>query len=273
MTINIDRDACAGCGACSEVCPGGIIEPMKGTALPYVPTEKEGQCLSCGQCEAFCPTGALVQGDRTGTTPASPFGALSAEQLGLYLKSRRSVRQYRSDPVPRETIEALLEIARYAPSGGNGQPVEWLVIHDPDEVRKVAALVVDWMRELARSGHPMAAYIAPLVAAWDRGTDMICRGAPHLLVAHVPAAVPTGLVDAVIALTHVDLAAPSFGLGTCWAGFVAMACQTHLPLQEYLALPPGRVPAYAMMLGYPRYRPHQVPGRKPVRVTWREECR
>lgn len=272
MTVIIDRDACTGCGVCSEVCPARIIEPAGGTALPSVPAEKEGQCLSCGQCEAFCPTGAIVQGDRVGTIPASPAGALSTDQLGLYMKSRRSVRQYRPDPVPRKTIEALLEIARYAPSGGNVQPVEWLVLHDPGEVRRLAGLVVDWARGLVGSDHPLSAYAPFLVTAWDSGVDLICRRAPHLLIPHVPEGNPAALTDAIIALAHVDIAAPAFDLGTCWAGFVAMSLE-YAPLREFYGLPEGRVPTHAMMLGYPRYRPHQVPGRKPLRVTWREECR
>ena len=267
MTIEIDRDACTGCGVCSEVCIAGIIEPARGTAPPSVPAEKEGQCLSCGQCEAFCPTGAVVRGDRA--PPASPAGAVSAKQLALYMKSRRSIRRYRPDPVPRETIEALLDAARYAPSAGNGQPVEWLVIHDPREVQKVAGLVIDWMREQVGGDHPMSGYLPHLIAAWERGTDVICRGAPHLLIAHVPEANPIAPIDAIIALTHVDIAAPAFGLGTCWAGFVAMGAQAYAPLREFYALPEGRVPAYAMMFGYPRYRPQQVPGRKPLQVTWK----
>jgi nitroreductase/NAD-dependent dihydropyrimidine dehydrogenase PreA subunit len=268
MTINIDRDACTGCGVCSEVCPAGLIEPASGTALLSVPTEKEGQCLSCGQCEAFCPTGALARGPG-GMVPAFPAGSLSADQLGLYMKSRRSVRQYRPDPVPRETIEALLEIARYAPSAGNGQPVEWLVLRDPGEVRRLAGLVIDWARGLVGTGHPLSGAAPYLIAAWDSGVDVICRGAPHLLIPHVPEGNPMAPTDAIIALTHVDLAAPAFGLGTCWAGFVAMSLE-YAPLREFYGLPEGRVPTYAMMFGYPRYRPQQIPGRKPLRTTWRE---
>jgi nitroreductase len=75
-------------------------------------------------------------------------------------------------------------------------------------------------------------------------------------------------VDAIIALTHFDIAAPAFGIGTCWAGFVAAASREFSPLREVLALPEGRVPAYAMMFGYPQYRVYGIPRRKPLQVTW-----
>ena len=266
MTVNIDEEACTGCGVCAEVCIQGLIAPPEGGTPPRIPDE---ECIDCGQCEAFCPTGALVRRP-DGMERAVP--AIDPAVLGQYMKSRRSVRQYLPEPVPRETIEAVLEIARYAASAGNGQPVEWLVIHDPGQVRTVAGLVVDWMRGLAGSDHPMSAYVPHLVAAWDNGVDVICRGAPHLLVPHVPEGNPMASTDAIIALTHVDVAAPAFGLGTCWAGFVAMS-REYAPLREFYGLPEGRVPAYAMMFGYPRYRPQQVPGRKPLRVTWRGERR
>jgi nitroreductase len=39
-------------------------------------------------------------------------------------------------------------------------------------------------------------------------------------------------VDAIMALTHTDIAAPAFGVGMCWAGFLAIADQTWEPLLE-----------------------------------------
>ncbi len=262
MAIKVDQSTCA------DVCTMLVISPTE-DRLPRFQDERARACIACGHCEAYCPTGALTLDPGTGPTRVG--GAISPEQLGLYLKSRRSVRQYRPDPVPSETIRAVLDVARYAASGGNGQPVEWLVVHDPREVRKVAGLVVDWMGELAGSDHPMSGYVPHLIAAWEGGIDVICRDAPHLLIPHVPEANPIAPTDAIITLTHVDVVAPSFGLGTCWAGFVAMASRAHGPLREYYALPEGRVPAYAMMLGYPRYTPQQIPERRPLRVTWRGE--
>ncbi len=48
---------------------------------------------------------------------------------------------------------------------------------------------------------------------------------------------PLASTDAIIALTHVDIAAPAFGVGTCWAGFVAAASLSYQPLQDMLNLP------------------------------------
>jgi nitroreductase len=189
--------------------------------------------------------------------------------LSGYLKSRRSVRHYTTQPVGRETIEKILDIARYAASGGNAQPVSWIVVHDPKEVRRLAGLTIDWMRTFEKSGHPMSAYAPVLIAAWDHGIDPICRGAPHLLIAYVPEENPSAPTDAIIALTHADIAAPAFGVGTCWAGFLSMAARTYGPLKEALGLPQGRAFAYALMFGYPQYRTYRIPRRNPADITWR----
>ena len=272
VSILVDEDLCTRCGICSVVCPNAIIEPTDGGTLPRVTEGRSGMCISCGHCEAFCPEEALTQSpaDETRTSrQKETCGEISARHLGIYLKSRRSIRKYRPEPVDKKTIEALLDVARYAASGGNGQPVDWLVVHDPKEVRKIAGLTIEWMRELAGSSHPLSGYVPHLISAWDSGSEVICRGAPHLLIPHIPEESQIAPTDAIIALTTVDIAAPAFGIGTCWAGFVAMASRSYKPLQDYYALPKGRVPAYAMMFGYPFYTPHVIPRRNPLKVTWR----
>lgn len=273
MTITFDPETCTRCGTCSDVCLMSVIAPAEKGELPHAEEGKSAMCMSCGQCEVYCPTGAITQdsatsGSRPGTDQTASEKILPGP-LGTYIKGRRSIRKYRPEPVPVETIEAILDIARYAPSAMNSQPVGWIVISDPEDVQKVAGLTIEWMRELVKTDHPLSAYAPRFIAGWDSGTDVICHRAPHLLVAHIPADNPMASNDAIIALTHVDIAAPAFGLGTCWAGLVAMASCFYKPLQDFLSLPNGRVPVYAMMLGYPKYKPHQIPGRKPLQVTWK----
>ena len=58
------------------------------------------------------------------------------------------------------------------------------------------------------------------------------------------------------------------GVGTCWAGFVAGAAAFYPPLKKELGLPAGRMFAYAMMLGRPKYEVRAIPRRKPLDVAW-----
>lgn len=126
-------------------------------------------------------------------------GEISPETIALYLKKRRSIRHFTGDPLPREKILAILDIARYAASGGNGQPVQWLVVYDPERVKKIAQLTMEWMKSLQNTGHPMADYVPVLLSAWGRGVDVICRNAPHLLFATVPEENSIAPIDATIA--------------------------------------------------------------------------
>ncbi|PKL59162.1 MAG: nitroreductase [Methanomicrobiales archaeon HGW-Methanomicrobiales-4] len=272
MTIMVDSDTCTRCGICSTVCVMAIITQPDDLSLPRIPEEKTPMCISCGQCEAFCQTGALIREENQNLNQESAWDGkgLSPALLSTYIKSRRSIRNYRSEPVDKETIESILDIARYAASGGNRQPVEWLVIMNSEEVRKIAVLTINWIRTLVGTPHPMSGYVPRLISSWESGIDVVFRGAPHLLVAHIPEDNPLAPVDGIIALTHVDIAAPLFGVGTCWAGFASIAAASHLPVQKAYGLPDGRIPAYIMMFGYPKYTAATIPARKPLTITWKE---
>ena len=269
-TILVDQDLCSRCGICSDVCTMGVIDPADEITLPRVTDAKAGMCIRCGHCEVHCPSQALLLNDHPDDKVTLPAGAgtIASDEMGYYLRKRRSVRHFTKDSVPKENILELLDIARYAASAGNGQPVEWIVVHDPERVKKIAGLTIEWMKTLVNSNHPMSGYIPVLVGAWERGSDVICRGAPHLVIATIPEGNPMAQTDAIIALTHLDIAAPAFGIGTCWAGFVAMAAASYEPLQKELAIPAGRKSAYVMMFGNPQYKIYGIPRRKPIEVMW-----
>lgn len=264
--ISIDSTRCTGCGTCADVCSSGTITVEDG--IPATVPDRLAFCIDCGHCEAFCPCDALARRANNADARGAAC-AIGSDELGLYLRSRRSVRRDRPDVVQRVTITAILDVARYAPSGGNRQLVDWRIVHDPAEMHRLARLTIDWMRHEAASDAPLlpAAQFEPLIEAWDRGEDLICRGAPHLIVAHVPD--QSAFVDWIIALTWFDVAAPSHGVGTCWAGFLVIAAAHWPPLREALALPPGRVPAHALICGSPLYWLKRIPWRKPPVPTWR----
>jgi nitroreductase len=84
----------------------------------------------------------------------------------------------------------------------------------------MAGMAADWMRSVLKANPDMGRgmLLDRIIAAWDAGKDTICRGAPHLVVTHGPEKNPVVPSACTIALAYLELAAPSLGLGACWAG-------------------------------------------------------
>ncbi len=270
--FTVDTEKCVRDGICAAECPIGIIA-FDGKTVPEPCRDAEQMCINCGHCVAVCPTGALSLKNMPAEQcpPVRKELALNAEQAGHFLRARRSIRVYKEKTVDRDTLSNLIQIAGFAPSGHNGQPVHWLAVHDTAEVRKMTAQVADWMRHMTAEKNPLAGplHLERVVTAWDKGKDAICRNAPHLIIAHAPKADGSAPAACTIALTYLELAAAPLGLGACWAGYFNLAANLWPPLQATLALPKGNVSFGAMMIGYPKFKYHRLPLRKEPDIMWR----
>ena len=267
----VDQAKCTRDGICVATCPASII--IMNDHVPAWVDGAERRCINCGHCVAVCPQGAISL--RTlrpeQCPPLRPDWRLTPEQVEQLLKGRRSIRRYKTQSIERAVLTKIIDLARYAPSGVNLQPVRWLVLHDSHEVHRLAGLVIDWMRQAIEAQSPFAKALnmARLVTAWKRGDDPICRNAPHLIVVHAPKDDRTAPQMCTIALTYFELAALPFGVGTCWAGYFSLAANMSPTLQEALQLPEGHQSFGAMMVGYPQFEYHRIPIRNEAQMTWR----
>lgn len=272
--FEVDKEKCKRDGICVAECPFRLIEQRDELPVPTPVEGAEDLCIGCGHCVAVCPHGALsLAGMKPGDCPpVRKDMALGIEQVEHFIRSRRSIRVYRDEEIERDTIGKLIDVAHYAPTGTNSQQVKWLVIDSREAVHSLAGIVAGFLRYLIDANDPVAAKypLAGMLSAWEAGHDLISRGAPALVFTHAPKDYAVGQVDSVIALTSLDLAAPSFGLGTCWAGFFMVAAAHWPPLQQALSLPEGNACFGAMMVGYPKYQYHRLPLRKEADITWRE---
>jgi len=114
------------------------------------------------------------------------------------IRIRYSVRDYRNDPIPEESLERVLEAARLAPSGSNRQ--DWRFIVVKDEARK---------KRLAEAANNQMWIASAPVVIGAVATDP----EPIMTCGH-----PRYAVDLAIAVDHMTLAAVQEGLGTCWIG-------------------------------------------------------
>jgi nitroreductase/NAD-dependent dihydropyrimidine dehydrogenase PreA subunit len=271
--FSADPDKCKRDHICVDECPARIIEIREESPVPTLVDGAAEFCINCGHCVAVCPHGALTLKTMgpDDCLPVNPRWRLDPDRVEYFLRSRRSIRTYKPEPVERDTLTRLIAVARHAPSGHNLQPVRWTVIHNTDTVRALAGHVVDWMRFLIKE-HPAMAeamHLERAVSRWEGGEDVVCRSAPHLTIVHADKEDRTAPAASTIALTYLELAAPSFDLGGCWAGYFGAAATVWPPLQEALALPDGHICFGAMMIGTPKYKYHRMPPRNPLFVEWR----
>jgi len=108
------------------------------------------------------------------------------------IRTRRSIRGYKSDPIPEDSLTAVLEAARVAPSAANRQEYKFIVVKD-ESLRKA---LVPICHNQAFVGE------APVVIVG-------CATNPKRRYS---------FVDVAIAMDHMTLAARAHGLGTCWIG-------------------------------------------------------
>lgn len=269
--FKIEDENCIECGTCAVECPMGIIQIEK---YPHMPESNEG-CSECGHCEAICPQGVIelanssINGFKNTLNPEKV--KITPEKMGYYMRNRRSHRNYMDKAIEKEKLEELFDIVRFAPSAGNGQPLSWIVIDDPQKVREISETVINWIKKLIEEDSPIAAMfpLAALIEPWDKGIDVILRGAPALVISHASKDLPFATVDGAIALTYFELALPSFGLGGCWAGLFHMACNQSPELQEKIGIPNDHVPIGSMMVGYPKYQYQRIPKRNKIDLTWK----
>ncbi len=270
--ITVNQQSCNRDGLCSAVCPMKIIAFNDGE-YPDPVDGAEEFCIRCGHCLTVCPTGSLLHAELPleQCLPIRKGLLLSEEQSRQFLRNRRSIRNYRDQAVPRQTLQKLIETARYAPSGHNTQGTGWLVLDNREELDHLLDIVANWMRwmltnmaDLARSLHMDRA-----LERIEEGEDVVLRGAPAVIVAHGSKNDRMASSTCTIALTYLDLAATGMSLGTCWAGYFNAAATTFPPMITALGLPEGRQSFGAMMVGYPQYRYQRLPERKAPDITWR----
>ena len=268
----IDETKCKKDGICARECPMVIIKLKDGNGFPEMVPGGETICNNCGHCVAICAEGALSHVSvPIEKSPLIEKGLeISEEQAVQFLRSRRSVRFFKKQPVEKEKLQRLIEIARYAPSGGNIQLVEWTVFTDAERIKEIARVTVESMRKLvAKAPQAVPPYIPMMIGAWDMGYNAVTWSAPALIVASAPREATTGMVDVSLALCYLELAAQTLGLGTCWAGVLEGALQGSAEVKESVGLPEGHPYHFPMMIGYPKRKYSRLPERKAPKITWR----
>ncbi len=161
--------------------------------------------------------------------------------MDLYalMARRRSVRRYKKEPVPRETLERLVDAATKAPSGCNQQGWVFVVADDPAVKAQIAKLA-RYGRFIADAGACIAIFC---------GKETLCL-----------------VEDCAAAAQNIMLAAVAEGLGTCWVNSHGLPHSAGV--EKLLGCPPTHELAVLLAVGVPEEIPAS-PHKKPLEEVLR----
>ena len=281
--ITVDQAKCTGCMRCLDLCYLGNFEANDGKVRGA-----EGMyCFSCGHCVAVCPTDAISHADFDASAfePLDESARPSYDQLLKFLKMRRSRREFKDQPVPRDVIDKLLLAAVEAPSAINNQSVQYTAVTDRDVLKQISersARALENMkkmmtnpigrlifRAMMRDGYEDMMEFLPLVDCLlgfqKAGRDMMLYDAPCMILLHAPKSDMMAPGDAIFNAENILLAAETLGLGACVIGFVTEPANRDPEIKRLVQMPKDHKVFCAIALGYPKFKyTHAAPKNPPM---------
>jgi len=187
------------------------------------------------------------------------------------IQERRSIRAFKSDPVPRERIEEILRLAASAPSAINLQPWEFTVVMGVEKERLSRRLIKAYREKQISCGPGNVKPLPKTVAVRGALTlkmmnpffekmgvqpnlfinEGSCNfyGAPTAILICMDNSFPGArFVDIGITLGYLVLAAHEFGLGTCPIGLITAYEEE---IKDLLNIPENKNVVVGVALGYP----------------------
>jgi len=256
--IVIDKEKCLKCQACVKDC---VVKVLTTDADDF-PEVKEGDgryCLNCQHCMAVCPVGA-VECNGVSAAQTKALGPLpTSETMMNLIAQRRSIRQFKDEDIPQETLQELLKALAWTPTGCNVHNLTFTVVSHRSEMDFFRSEMNKSLRFLINTGLLRLAYpkFQRYMGEVLRGEDVIFRNAPHIIVASSPKNAPCKEADPWIALSYFDLVAQTHGIGTCWSGFAVHAFNWIGKLRRRLGLPKGYRVGAVLLFGLPDVTYHR----------------
>ncbi|HEX9915802.1 MAG TPA: nitroreductase family protein [Candidatus Bathyarchaeia archaeon] len=151
------------------------------------------------------------------------------------IKTRRSVRKYKPQPIPEDHLKQMMTAAQLAPSAGNKQPWRFVVVKDPETKKKLSVIARNqtWISD--------AGVVVAALAMDKKNPEVYERWAER---------------DVMTAVEHIVLSAWELGYGACWIGAF-----NEDQVKELLKVPKEMTVIVLLPIGVPDQKP-EPRGRK-----------
>ncbi|MEA2070277.1 MAG: nitroreductase family protein [Asgard group archaeon] len=289
-SITLAKEKCIDCGACIAVCPRNCFSNNDGAEIQIDTTF----CHHCGHCVSVCPTNAL----HDKKYPPHAFQALPEKitdreitptLIANFLKSIRSTRAYKDEKIDRQILTEIIDVIRYAPTGHFSQNVELLLVeqeHTIEQLKKESARSI--RNFLKKIDNPLTRFFAKLVGkgraikqaqearprftrmltGFQENKDYLFHGAPLILIFHGPKDGITLKDNCNQAAAYTRIVAESYGLGSCFIGYLVHFAKYNPKIKELLQIPKENIIVQVLIMGKPKYPFRRFVGRPEKEVRW-----
>ena len=255
--LGINQDKCTNCLACLRDCPTRNFTMDK---VQKIVVFNESNCILCGHCISVCPESAIRYKDMNDEVlefegTQDPIASISYEAMNKLFRAKISVRQYKNEKVPEESIKKVINSMSYAPTGANMRTLKCLILSSKEKINQLTDSIID----VLESSDTRALF----KSSREKGYDPIFYNAPHVLIIYSKN--PWDTRNSTIAMTYGMISAQTLGLGSCWIGYA------HGILTEYPHICKNLtgIETYVlgvMTLGYPAINYYRGPPRPPLVV-------
>jgi len=276
FVIEIDLDNCTLCKACVNDCVAGLFY-IKSDGLKIV-EDFEERCILCGHCVAVCPVNVVE------------LKVNEKKYTKEILKSEEypNFQAFYNLVLKRKSIEKLLDLARFSPTGSNSENVYYTIIKDKEIVAKISNYITVKVKRftetledpkgrdivkarISKEEYNLAIENLPrtkaILRTIESGVDFWCWGG-ELIFIHGDLTIGGISTNTALSAAHIMLAAETLGLGTCSLGYLTFHANQSETIKKIIKLPENHEIGYSITIGYPKVKYKRVPPRKPSRVQW-----
>jgi nitroreductase len=193
------------------------------------------------------------------------------DRLLELVKKRRTMRRFKPDPIPDDYIEKIIEVARWAPSGFNMQPWEFVVVKKPELRNKIVGFINEyWIQAKSMEGTRESWQGKPWTTSGVLDAGMDYTTAPVYIILYGDTRTRVGLPMGVRydsnrchliytsglanAFLYMHLAATTLGLASQWVSAITTPFASCM-VKDLLGIPVDLEPFDMMALGYPAAQP------------------
>ncbi|HVN49249.1 MAG TPA: nitroreductase family protein [Bacteroidota bacterium] len=292
--ITINRATCKQCFLCSEVCPNKILTQNSVHELA-IRQKRVETCFRCGQCMAVCTSQSIVVDTLSYEKDFFPLPKREYEhdRQSFYnlISSRRAIRNFKDEPVPKELLEQVIEAITFAPPSFPPLKPELIIIQDaqrikqalPEMIRVYNTLLTMMKNSITRffikrelggkRFKTLQHHLVPLLRhrmpfLKDGSEDTITRNAPAMILFLADRNGEDNNQDITIAATYGILAAHALGLGGSIMDIIPPAINHSKTLRQIFSIPDSHDVESSIILGYPKYKYQRGIRRSLKTIRW-----